>query len=73
MKKVSEIMQELGFRPEGSDAVKKAFVKNLIREAQRAEFSRPKDEAKENKPGDDSKHDVDNYQQISLFDKKISG
>ena len=40
MKKISELFNELGFNPEGSDEVKKAFVKNLIREAQRHEFDR---------------------------------
>lgn len=31
MKKVSELMDELGFDPEGSPAVKEAFIKYLIK------------------------------------------
>jgi hypothetical protein len=33
MKKVSDIMKELGFRQQGSVEVKKAFIKNLIQQA----------------------------------------
>lgn len=33
MKKIDELMQELGFDKEGSDDVKKAFIKNLIKTA----------------------------------------
>lgn len=35
MKKMSHIMNELGFKANGSDDVKKAFVKNLIQAAQK--------------------------------------
>ena len=31
MKKMNELMKELGFNPHGSDAVKEAFIKNLIK------------------------------------------
>lgn len=31
MKKISELMDELGFDPEGSTAVKEAFIKYLIK------------------------------------------
>ncbi len=31
MKKISELMEELGFYPEGSPAVKEAFIKYLIK------------------------------------------
>lgn len=31
MKKISELMDELGFDPEGSPAVKEAFIKYLIK------------------------------------------
>lgn len=31
MKKISELMNELGFDPEGSPAVKEAFIKYLIK------------------------------------------
>lgn len=34
MKKMSELMDELGFDPEGSSAVKEAFVKYLIKSSQ---------------------------------------
>lgn len=30
MKKIGELMKELGFRPEGSDEVKRAFIENLL-------------------------------------------
>ncbi len=69
MKKMAEIMEELGFRPEASDDVKKAFIKNMIREAQKSEFTRPKPEVP--KMDKKEKRDVDNYEQISLFDQKI--
>lgn len=31
MKKISELMDDLGFDPEGSTAVKEAFIKHLIK------------------------------------------
>lgn len=34
MKKIGQIMQELGFRPEGSTATKEAFIKHLLRAAE---------------------------------------
>ncbi len=33
MKKIGDLMKEIGFNPNGSDAVKEAFVKNLIKQA----------------------------------------
>lgn len=33
MKKVGDLMKEIGFNSKGSDAVKEAFVKNLIKQA----------------------------------------
>ena len=33
MKKVSELMKDMGFNPKGSDAVKEAFVKHLIKQS----------------------------------------
>lgn len=68
MKKMSEIMEELGFRPEASDEVKKAFIKNLIKEAQKQEFTRARSQ-KKREEGDV----VETAEQISLFDQKISG
>ncbi len=35
MKKLLDIMDDLGFKENGSDEVKKAFVKNLIQAAQK--------------------------------------
>lgn len=70
MKKMAEIMEELGFRPEASDEVKKAFIKNLIKEAHASEFKRsaPLKESGVKKKD----KEADQYQQISLFDQKIS-
>lgn len=31
MKKINELMKDLGFNPKGSDSVKEAFIKNLIK------------------------------------------
>lgn len=33
MKKVGDLMAELGFRKEGSDSIKRAFIENLVRAA----------------------------------------
>lgn len=33
MKKMNEMMKDLGFNAEGSDSVKEAFIKNLIKAA----------------------------------------
>lgn len=33
MKKVGDLFEELGFRKDGSDSVKRAFVENLVRAA----------------------------------------
>ncbi len=71
MKKMAEIMEDLGFRPEASDDVKRAFVKNLIKQAQASEF---KGKRTPDAPpgGESSEKDPDQYVQISLFDQKIS-
>ena len=45
MKKVGDLMAELGFKPEGSDSVKRAFIENLVRTAN--ENSRPRSVAPE--------------------------
>ena len=68
MKKISKIMDELGFRPEGSDDVKKAFIKNLINEANTQEFER-----KKQKPDTKTEKSMKGQQpnhQYSLFDQK---
>ena len=72
MKKMAEIMEELGFRPEGSDEVKKAFIKNLIKEAHASEFKRMPVKESELKPSKTDQKDPDNYVQISLFDQKMT-
>ncbi|MCJ8276699.1 MAG: hypothetical protein HRT44_13720 [Bdellovibrionales bacterium] len=70
MKKMGDIMKELGFNPEGSDEVKKAFIKNLIQQAQVTEFSRQQ-EKKKNEPKD---KEADKFEQLDLFSMtKISG
>lgn len=71
MKKMAEIMDELGFRPDASDEVKKAFIKNLIKAANASEFKTMKPELKSN--DNQEEKDPDQYQQISLFDQKIPG
>lgn len=63
MKKLSELMIELGFRPDGSDEVKKAFILNLVRQAQQSPQQR---DATKIEP-----IQTEN-QQLSLFDKKAS-
>ena len=70
MKKMAEIMEELGFRPEGSDEVKKAFVKNLIRQAHASEFKRI--QLKDTEVDQQTEKDPGQCQQISLFDQKLS-
>ena len=70
MKKMADIMEELGFRPESSDEVKKAFVKNLIKQAHASEFKRI--ENKTVKKTESEPVDPDSFEQISLFDQKIS-
>jgi hypothetical protein len=69
MKKMSEIMDELGFRPEGSDEVKKAFIKNLIKQAHASEYQRPQIKTQ---PTEKKKSKEDLPKQISLFDQKLS-
>lgn len=69
MKKMAEIMEDLGFRPDGSDEVKKAFVMNLIKQARIAEQERTPQNPKETKQQDEK---ADEFVQYSLFDQKIS-
>jgi hypothetical protein len=40
MRKLGDLMKDLGFREEGSDEVKEAFIKNLIRAAYGTDVSR---------------------------------
>ena len=42
MKKVGDLFQELGFNEKGSDQVKIAFIKNLVRAAYGVELAGPK-------------------------------
>lgn len=67
MKKAAEIMEELGFRPEGSDEVKKAFIKNLIREAEASRFK-----AKNQKPSKKPQKKQISEEQLSFFGRKSS-
>lgn len=41
MKKMSDIMAEMGFRQEASDSVKEAFIKHLIKNATGVEIQTP--------------------------------
>jgi hypothetical protein len=45
MKKVSELMDELGFDPEGSPAVKEAFIKYLIKASEGVNVLTPTEKA----------------------------
>lgn len=73
MKKMSEIMEDLGFNADASDGVKKAFIKNLIREAQASEFKRAKENNNESKENSVKVDESSLPVQTSLFDQKISG
>jgi hypothetical protein len=41
MKKIGDIMQEMGFRKNASDSVKEAFIKHLIKNAYGVEVQTP--------------------------------
>ncbi|MCM2280534.1 MAG: hypothetical protein NDI61_01660 [Bdellovibrionaceae bacterium] len=41
MKKLGDIMKELGFNPKASKSAQEAFLKNLIRDAYSADIRRP--------------------------------
>lgn len=45
MRQISEIMEELGFNKEAPEGAQKAFIKNLIKEANRAKFAAPRKKA----------------------------
>lgn len=45
MKKISELMDELGFDPEGSPAVKEAFLKYLIKASEGTHVLTPSERA----------------------------
>lgn len=47
MKKLGDLMKELGFREDGSESVKKAFVENLRRVLEQQEAGRPPVRARE--------------------------
>ncbi|MCB0377589.1 MAG: hypothetical protein KDD33_03790 [Bdellovibrionales bacterium] len=69
MKKISEIMEELGFRPDGSYEVKKAFIKNLIQQAQVTELDRQVAKRESMKATTiDSKAKIEGFEQLNLFD-----
>jgi hypothetical protein len=43
MKKMNELMKDLGFNPNGSDSVKEAFIKNLIKASYGVDVVTPTD------------------------------
>ncbi len=45
VKKISEIMSEMGFRKEAPDSVKEAFVKHLVRAAEQVHVTTPSEKA----------------------------
>lgn len=47
MKKLGDLMKELGFREEGAESVKRAFVENLRRVLEQQEAGRPVARARE--------------------------
>ncbi len=73
MKKLGDIMEDLGFRQEGSYEVKKAFIKNLIRQANEKETQRKFDQemdADSNSLRQEDEAVVS--EQLSLFNQKKS-
>ena len=60
MKKVGDLMAELGFREDAPDSVKEAFIKHLIRASEGVEVQTPT-EQKEQKKKRES-------EQLSFFD-----
>ena len=59
-------MKELGFRPGANEEVAKAFVKNLIREAQVQDLSRKQAIKEKLSPEEENTHATE---QLSLFSK----
>ena len=52
MKKIGEIMAEMGFRKEAPDSVKEAFIKHLIRSSTGAIVETPSElKERQNNPG----------------------
>ncbi len=45
VKKISEIMSEMGFRKEAPDSLKEAFLKHLIRAAEEVHVTTPSEKA----------------------------
>lgn len=78
MRKVRDLMGELGFREDGSDEVKKAFIKNLIRSAYGVEVSSSKNPTLKSKdtaaqPGEQLSFQLDSIDPVeALFPKKKS-
>ena len=69
MKKMGELMKELGFRPGANEEVTKAFIKNLIREAQVQDLSRKK----QVKASQSEEQNISSpTEQLSLFEKRSS-
>jgi len=76
MKKIGEIMGEMGFRKDASDSVKEAFIKHLIKNATGVEVKTPTEKLIEER--EIIKKDLgiqlsfDFSQDKSLSDKKVS-
>ena len=49
MKKVGDLMAELGFREDAPDSVKEAFIKHLIRASEGVEVQTPTEKIKQKK------------------------
>lgn len=71
MKKMAEIMEDLGFRPDASDDVKKAFIKNLIKQAHASEFQRMNPDVKRKAP-EPTEASTRPGEQMDLFNQKLS-
>ena len=76
MKKVGDIMQEMGFRKDASDSVKEAFIKHLIKNATGVEIKTPTEKLVEQreviKKEIGAQLSFDFLQDKSLNDKKVS-
>ena len=71
MKRLNEIMQELGFDKEGNQDVQKAFIKNLIKQAGQADKVKAiyPEQKTDNKPPSTHKKGVSSATYMSNFRK----
>jgi hypothetical protein len=66
MKSIGEIMRELGFNPDSSPEVQKAFVKHLVKEAQANELKLKENPQTDTyKPGDQLSFDLGEPKKVS--------